>query len=263
VISDHNAPTANYFPGRPLEGRNWVDRSAGENAHVGLIPGTINARGGVPFFDDYLNQAEWWDVDFWNKSIRSVYSVGGTGAILPVKARTRWESGELELPGEAPDHIVMAESDIRFAPMTKSRIVDQGDLALYRTPDPSRLAWISRGVSDDGWTSPEEPTLVRVFGNPEERPTVWRLRIRMYAGADVPGGRDYVLRFGETKVTGGVTTTSDATATACVPSTGHVTARLQPRGSTAFGSGRRVGVRVVTIRAASTGRHCTPSRTET
>jgi hypothetical protein len=80
--------------------------------------------------------------------------------------------------------------------------------------------------------------------------------VRMYAGGDVPGGRDYVLRFGHTKDRGRVTTTADATATACVASDGHATARLEPSGSTTFPDGRRVGVRVIMIRAVPTARRC-------
>lgn len=263
VIADHNAPTANFFPGRPLKLRNWIDRAVGENARVGLIPGSINARGGVPFFNAPLNDVEWWDVDYWNKSIRSVYSVAGApGGFAATAAEAEWGSGVIRLPGKLPDHLVMAQSDLRFAPLADARsIQDEGDLTLYRTPHPDRLAWMSRGVGTDGWTTPDAPTLIRVFGNPDAEASVWRLQIRMYTGGDVPEGRDYVLRFGKTKAVGRVTTTNDATATACVPPDGHVTARLVPKGSTTFPApdGRRVGVRVVTIRALPTGQSCTPS----
>lgn len=261
VVADHNNPTANFFPGRPLEGRDWVDRTAGPDARVALIPGTINSRGGVPFFNQPLNDVEWWDVDFWNKTIRSVYSIeGATGGFATTPAEAKWDSGALQLPGEPPDHLVMAQGDVRFAPQADAAsIVDQGDLTLYETRDPSKLAWMSRGIAHDGWTQTGEPALVRVFGDPERGALVWRLRIRMYAGGDVPGGRDYVLRFGNAKARGRVTTTADATATACIPPGGHVTGRLEPKGSTTFPDGRRVGVRVITIRAVPTGRHCQPS----
>jgi hypothetical protein len=215
----------------------------------------------VPFFNAPLNDIEWWDVDYWNKAIRSVYSIAGaSGGFATTGGDAKWDSGALELPGERPDHLVMAQGDVRFAPRaTTASILDHGDLTLYKTVDPSRLAWMTQGISDDGWTRANEPALIRVFGDPGAPATIWRLRLRMYAGGDVPDGRDYLLRFGAAKARGRVTTTADATARACVPPDGHITARLEPRGSTTFPDGRRVGVRVIMIRAVPTAHSCTPS----
>jgi hypothetical protein len=115
---------------------------------------------------------------------------------------------------------------------------------------------MTQGIGADGWTQADTPALIRVFGEPGAAARLWRLRVRMYAGGDVPGGRDYLLRFGAAKARGRVTTTADAIATACVPADGHITARLEPKGSTTFPDGRTVGVRVIMIRAVPTAHPC-------
>lgn len=253
VLADLETPTAGIFGPRTDEQRSWVDRATAEGDRVGLLGGAVNARGDGPYFNVFVNQAIFWDVEFWNRRIDVVWDAGTLPPVYATKAR--WQSGTLELPGPVrPTHLVMSSSDLRFAPQGDA-VAAPGYLTLYRLAYGPRLAWMSKGIGTDGWTDPSRPSLIKVYARPGDPARVWRLDVLGYTGNDVPGGRAVSLRFGRSRARTTIVTTGELVVRACVPAGGARVARLLPEGSSQLDT-RRVGIRVIRIVARPTARIC-------
>lgn len=238
--------------------REWVDRATSPGDKVGVIDSQVNARGGEAIFNATYDSAVFWDVEFWNKRITSVWGIGASGKMLQPTgiAQPSWEDGSLNLASQDPvDHLVMSTSDTRFAP-DGEKVASVDALTLYRVAWPPRAAWMSQRIGVDGWTEPPAPALVRVFGRPGDEPRRWELMVRMYAGDDIPGGRRVAVRFGASEVSTIVTTVAEARARACVPPGGRVDAEIVPEGTTDLGGRGIVGIRVITIAAEPTSETC-------
>jgi hypothetical protein len=126
--------------------RSWIDDAVGKDADVELlntarfIPETL--RG-----DDFSVWAPWWETQFWNRSARSVDSLGSPEP-LPLRQQNgslNWATGVVT--GVPQPRYVL--SDPRF--VVRGRHIGGG---LYRPSRPLRLDSAVEGVYRDGISSP-------------------------------------------------------------------------------------------------------------
>jgi hypothetical protein len=252
-----DAQPLSFLGARDPVQRDWIDRATTPDDVVGLVDGPFNWRAGQPYWDPNFQLYSWWDVEFWNKRIHSAYGVETTGFTLQPGgyATPNFDTGAWDLTlQDHPTHLVMSTSDTRLAPVGR-KVVEAELYSLYELEQPVRLAWMSQGLGTDGWTDPAARAIVRIFGAPDGPPRQSALTVRAYTGADVPGGRRVTLRVGDRHVTRFVETVEDLSITACVPAGAHADVRVVPHGQTDRG-GRLVGVRLVKVTAAPTGRPC-------
>jgi len=126
--------------------RSWVDAAVGKDADVELL----NAANFMPetLRGDYFSVwAPWWETQFWNRSARSVDSLGSPEP-LPLPQRNgslNWATGEVT--GVPASRYVL--SDPRF--IVRGRHIERG---LYRPSRPLRLYSAVEGVYRDDTSSP-------------------------------------------------------------------------------------------------------------
>jgi len=261
VIVDHNRFAPTLGANRPLAKRNWVDRLASQGA--GAVVGPINSESGKPIADPFLDSAAWWELAFWNRSIDQVFRFDDY-KIAPLvlgpagQLSLDFASGALHASAvNQPPRLLLATSDVRFAPAYQGSPVHHGDLTLYRTAVPYRAGWASQGIADDGWTKGGHPAVVRVYGRPGSRTQLSRLRILLHGGADIGKPRRFTIRAAGSSKTRVVRTTTAVHADVCAPAGGHADVTLRVQGSTRLRR-RDVGLRVLLIEAGPTRRACRP-----
>jgi len=161
----------------------WIDRKLGTSAKVTMIPYPI-------LYGTYWeNVAYWWNVEFWNASVRHavVYEDAFTGTpdtfpTIPLSFdRT---TGRANV---SPSSFVVqgvAETRFRLAGLVVGE--DRG-AALIRTRRPWRADWLVFNVYRDGWTVPKVAGTIRVFATPGQAGPQRRfLTISVRAPRDVP-----------------------------------------------------------------------------
>jgi hypothetical protein len=258
VVDDHNAYSRSLFGPRPIASRNWVDKRVAGN--TGAVQGAINSRGGQPISEPYLNSLAWWDLEFWNRSVDRAYSFGtrSDDGLTPVRLLSLdYASGALHASGGPPPRqLVVASSDVRFAPEYKGAPVSHGDLTLYRTPLPYRASWATRGVDEDGWTHAGDRVVLRVYARRDARGELVRVRMLLGAGAQVGGPRSYTLSGPGVRRNGIVRTTAAEQFDVCPRGGRHTDVRLDVHGGTRLPDRRLVGLRLLLIQATPTGHPC-------
>ena len=130
--------------------RSWVDAAVGKDANVVLV----NAANFMPetLRGDYFTVwAPWWETQFWNRSARTVDSLGSPEPLpLPQRSGTLdWATGVVT--GVPPGSPVL--SDPRFE-VRGRRLGSSPTFDLYdRVGSPVRLASATEGVFRDGQSS--------------------------------------------------------------------------------------------------------------
>jgi hypothetical protein len=173
--------------GRPLtldQGAvfNWIDRELGPSAKVTMIP--------YPFlFGNYWeNIAYWWNVEFWNASVRraAVYEEAFTGTpeTFP-KIELSFDRSTGHANVSPSDYIVQAVAETRFRLAGEVLGEDRG-VALIRTHKPWRADWLAFDLYRDGWTVPRVVGTIRVFAAPGQTGPIMRfLTISLRGPSDV------------------------------------------------------------------------------
>jgi hypothetical protein len=140
----------------------WIDRRLGHDAEVTMIPYPI-------LYGTYWeNVAYWWNVEFWNASIRraAVYEDAFTGTPktfpttpLGIDRRTG------RLTASPSRFVVRGVAETRFH--IAGRVLDQNRGAeLVETERPWRVDWVAFDLYRDGWTIPKVTGTVRVYAAP-------------------------------------------------------------------------------------------------
>jgi hypothetical protein len=214
----------------------WLDRKLGTDASVTMIPYPI-------LYGNYWeNVAYWWNVEFWNASVRraAVYegAFTGTPETFPTIALTfdRTTGRANESPS---GFVVQGVSETRFQLAGQGIGEDRGAVLLQ--PDrPWRADWLAFDLYRDGWTIPKVDGTIRIFSAPgQTQPRKRYLTVSVRAPRDVPP-RSFSIRSnaddwrGEADAQG----TSDQIA-ACVPPHGYADVRVSaPRYSPIYGDPR-------------------------
>jgi len=130
--------------------RSWVDAAVGKDADVELL----NSANFMPetLRGDYFSVwAPWWETQFWNRSARSVDSLGSPEP-LPLSQRNgslNWATGAVT--GVPPSRYVL--SDARF--VVRGRPLGGGGaFVLYEADQPLRLLQAVEGVFRNEESSP-------------------------------------------------------------------------------------------------------------
>ena len=174
-------------------------------------------------------------------------------ATLPpvYEAKPSFATGALALGGPVrPTHLVRSTSAADFAPQGTA-VAENGTLTLYRLVGGPSLAWISRGIDNDGWTDARTRTQIRVFGG--DRARVWTLRLLAKGRAEKDQQVD--VSFGRSQESVRISDTAELKVTACVPAGEPKMAIVRPHGSSPLDD-RRVGIRVLEVKARPTARLC-------
>ena len=130
--------------------RSWVDDTVGKDANVVLL-NTANFMPETVRGDYFTIWAPWWETEFWNRSARTVYSLGSPEPIpLAQSAGTLdWATGVVS--GVPPASFVL--SDPRFELRGRRRAATSTFVLYDLVGSPLRLASATEGVFRDGVSS--------------------------------------------------------------------------------------------------------------
>ena len=194
-------------------GLDWVDRAVGPNADVTEIPYWVSSA--------YLVSLDYWrDLEFWNRSVDRNAEYPSTGQYsftglwfpkltLPIDAAT----GAVALSPSR--YVVQSVTESRFR--VAGRVVVQTQAAmLIDAPSPWRLAWLTFGLTDDGWLSPGATGRIRVYGTSTSRtPQTYSLSLQLGAPEGV-SGRPFAVA-SNLRDTVGEVSGNDSTAVNSIP----------------------------------------------
>jgi hypothetical protein len=156
----------------------WIDRDLGTNAKVTMVP--------YPFlYGNYWdNVAYWWNVEFWNASVRraAVYegAFTGTPETFPTTELTfDRTTGRANVSPSAYSAQAVAETRFRLA---GKQLSDLRGVVLIQNEQPWRAQWLTFDLYRDGWTVPKVAGKIRVFADPGQTE-----RLRRYLTISVRG----------------------------------------------------------------------------
>jgi hypothetical protein len=212
----------------------------------------------------YPSAVTWWDVEFWNARVDRGFMVGAYFTYTPATF-PHWQlqidprTGVIGGAGaDPPDYVVRTSLDARLGP-AGSAVAASGGLELVDLEAPFRAAWMTIGLDPDGWTRPERPAVLRLFGPAGET----SVRASLSA-PEVAAPR--AASIGSANVSLGSNETQEVTFAVCVPEHGYADVPIRVAGSTGVRAIplvpphseriRAVGVRLSRIATAPTGRSC-------
>jgi hypothetical protein len=165
------------WSGRPLTLQqggvfDWIDRTVGTGPVVTMIPYATNPG-------DYFSTAQYWeDTEFWNKSVvRAAYTRPGvydtpTGHSF-AKVYLRIDPRTGAVAGGPTRYAAESDKETRFR-IDGAQVSDTRSVLLIDAGSSWHVAWMSFGLSDDGWTLPGVTARVRVFSAPGQHAPVTR-----------------------------------------------------------------------------------------
>ena len=123
--------------------------------------------------DYFINEIDWRDLEFWNKSVVRAAYYGNlndfryTGNLFPqILLRVDPETGAF---AESPTPwAAQSTKDTRFQLAGFARASGNG-IVVVHAGDAWRALWLSSGLYDDGWTEPGVEPRIRVFAQPGQR----------------------------------------------------------------------------------------------
>lgn len=172
AVDEQNRSIEAYFGLRTSDQKTWVDRIA-QGRHASLIQGSINFADGRPTDISRDEKPTFWDVEFWNSSVRSFYTPiadkgANKAAMSPYhRLRVRFADGSIGLTGgESAPLWLMSGSDPRFAPLPSAPPVREhfSGLTVYPVPARPHADWATRGLSYRGFVPARGAAVLRVYG---------------------------------------------------------------------------------------------------
>lgn len=151
----------------------WIDRAVPSNAKVGLLLGTTSST-------ESINWDNWWETNFWNKTVRRAYILpGGDEFAQGFVALTKQDLVDGRLTGLGNvDYLVKLQSDPRFG-LRAPIVTSIGDPALYKLLPGAPLLYGTSGVADGGALQVPAHPFVRLFGLGEPTSTVERVTLAL------------------------------------------------------------------------------------
>jgi dolichyl-phosphate-mannose-protein mannosyltransferase len=214
----------------------WLDRKVGTGGTVTMVP--------YPFlYGDYWeNVAYWWNLEFWNESIRraAVYDSAYTGTpeTFPTTALSfNRTSGRANVSPST--YVAEAVAETRFD-LAGKVIAEYRGVDLIRAERPWRAQWLAFNLYRDGWTIPRVDGTIRVFAAPGQTARERRyLTVSVRAPNDV-APRPFAFRSNAASwsANAGAQPVSNQLAV-CVPPHGYADVRVTaPRYSPIYGDPR-------------------------
>ena len=205
----------------------FVDRILGPSARVTMVPYPLR------YADYWAGVAFWWDMEFWNKSVKQsahlpqmFYWTPSTFPKLTLHFDPRTGAANVS----PTPYVVQSNKETRFrvAGPTVSSHADTRDTMLIEATMPWRAEWLTFGLTDDGWTKPGVTARVRIFAFPGQRGAVTRtLTLGVMAPSPVTA-RPFIVVSNRGR-SEGVANGADRVlqvVTACVPAGGYTDVRL-------------------------------------
>jgi hypothetical protein len=214
----------------------WLDRKVGSGGAVTMIP--------YPFlYGNYWeNVAYWWNVEFWNASIRRavVYEDAFTGTPETFPTTSLSFDRTTGRANVSPSsYVAQAVAETRFDLAGEVLAEDRG-VELVRTERPWRAQWLASNLYRDGWTIPRVEGTIRVFATPGQKaPESRYVTVSVRAPNDV-APRAFRLRSNSASWTGHVgQQTASRQLAVCVPPNGFADLHIAaPRYSPIYGDPR-------------------------
>lgn len=245
----------------------WVDRTVGPGASVAMAPYP------VVLGDYWASVGFWWDLEFWNRSVdRNVGLPGqfeGTPSTFP-KTHLRFDRLGRANASPAP-YVAQAVADTRFH-IAGTVVTDDRGLFLVKTEQPWRADWLSAGLYDDGWTKPDAPATISVFGYPGQSGSLTRNLTVYVQSPSTVATRAFTLSSNLGRWQGlARPDVQELNASVCVPADGSATVTLSAQGQTqvygdprtaqTFSVPRQAGILVTRIYlSGQPGARCTARR---
>jgi hypothetical protein len=214
----------------------WLDRKVGTSGTVTMVP--------YPFlYGDYWeNVAYWWNMEFWNSSIRRavVYDRAYTGTPETFPTTTLSFDRTTGRANVSPStYVAQAVAETRFR-LAGTVIAEYRGVDLIRAERPWRAQWLAFDLYRDGWTIPRVDGTIRVFAAPGQTARERRyLTVSVRAPDDV-APRPFAFRSNAASwsASAGVQPVSNQLAV-CVPPHGYADVRVTaPRYSPIYGDPR-------------------------
>jgi hypothetical protein len=235
-----------------LGSRDWIDKALPPGASAALIPGWVGDS-------EIVTQRVWWQAEFWNSSVRDVYSFDHTYTPFPARTITVDPNRGAVRANRQAKYLVVSDGDLRFRLAGRSITKGFVYLELIQAETPFRADWVSTDVLPDGWTLRGKTVRIRIFSQSRhgEGRTV---RLALTAPGDVKSPRRFTLRSSVDVAQGRLVPPDGATSaavTACVPRGGFTDVTLAVAGSNRMPppDTREIGLRVrdINVTDASVG----------
>jgi hypothetical protein len=214
----------------------WLDRKVGTGSSVTMIP--------YPFiYGDYWDNAGyWWNVEFWNASVRGAILYDGAFTATPETFPTTTlsfdrRSGQANVSPSR--YVAKAVAETRFGLAGAVLGSDRG-VDLLRPEQPWRAQWLAFNLYRDGWTIPRVPGTIRIFARPGQKTPERRYVTLSVRAPDGVAPRPFSFRSNDSTWSGrAVTQPESRQLSACVPPRGFADLRVSaPRYSPIYGDPR-------------------------
>jgi len=233
-----------------LDRRDWIDAAVPAGSSVALVPSPLESS------------IQWWEAEYWNKDVDRVLRVedGPTFTPFPVDdVSIDFKAGTL-LGVPQSDYLVVARTEVRFhLAEAGARTADVTPLRLVRVTKRYRLVWSTRGVSADGWTTPEEDARLRLYGNGRRMHRA--LVVVLSAAREAPKPIGFTLGGGGSIRRGSVDpggARPPVRLDVCVPATGYTDVVMTTSGEARVPDGRVLALHFDSIEAPANGK-CGPA----
>ena len=153
--------------GRPLAGPpgvvlDWVDAVIPEGGSASIVAYPLSVAWGV-------SAIQWWDVEFWNRTVTRAFVAEDENYTYTPFQQSTLEidpvTGVIDGTADAPAYVVGVPGDSRFG-LAGTEHADNAGLRVTAAERPYRAVWSSRGLQEDGWTTPGVPATIRVHAPP-------------------------------------------------------------------------------------------------
>jgi len=168
----------------------WLDRKVGGGGTVTMVPYPL-------LYGNYWeNVAYWWNVEFWNASVRRAVLFDGAFTGTPETFPTttlNFDPTNGRANVSPSDYVAQAVAETRFGLAGKVVGEDRG-VDLIRADRPWRAQWLTFGLYRDGWTVPRVDGTIRIFATPNQTAPERRyVTVSVRAPNDVPP-RQFAMR---------------------------------------------------------------------